>query len=468
MNFKHFYFSILRQPKGFYRSIIALMAPIVLQNLITQTVALADTIMVGMLGEEYLAAATMAATPMFIFMIFTFGVQSGAGILVSQYWGKGNAGAINRVLGVGLYFSFIVTFAAAVIVALFPQPILNLVTIDKSLVAIGAPYARIVGFAQALNAISMIYLSCQRSMENARIGVIVLSISSVFNIILNWILIFGKFGLPALGMEGAAIATLFARVLEVVIVSIYACKSKLLPLKIALLLRPGMVIFKDFVKYSLPVLLNEALYGLGAMLYPIILGHMAGAQQVLAAYTVAGNLERLFAAVVFASGAATAVIIGREIGAGRTDRVESVAKSLIMLGVMLGICSGGLLLLACFMVLEPYVYPLFELSEAAASNATVMLIILACAIPIRTVGFTMGIGILRGGGDVKALMYIDVGSLYLISVPMAAFTGLVLNAGIAIVYSSILAEEIIKSILLTIRVRSRKWINDVTREALVP
>ena len=458
--------NILQQPKGFYRSILALMAPIVLQNLITQTVALADTIMVGMLGEEYLAAATMAATPMFIFMIFTFGVQSGAGILVSQYWGKGNIGAINRVLGVGLYFSVIVTFAAALVVAIFPQPILNLVTVDKSLVEIGAPYARIVGFSQALNAISMIYISCQRSMENARIGVIVLSISSVFNIVMNWMLIFGKFGFPALGMQGAALATLLSRVLEVIIISVYAYRNKQLPLKLALLLKPGMIIFKDFIKYSLPVLLNEALYGFGAMLYPIILGHMAGAQQILAAYSVAGNLERLFAAVVFASGSATAVIIGREIGAGRMDRVVSVAKSLIMLGVMLGLCSGGLLLLACFVVLEPYIYPLFELSVSAASNATVMLIILACAIPIRTVGFTMGIGILRGGGDVKALMYIDVGSLYLISVPMAAISGLVLNAGIAIVYSSILAEEVIKSFLLTIRVRSKKWINDVTRETV--
>ena len=458
--------NIMQQPKGFYRGVFALMAPMVLQNIITQTVALADTLMVGMLGEEFLAAATMAATPMFIFMIFTFGVQSGAGILVAQYWGKGNTGAINRILGVGLYFSMIVTFAAAIIVAVFPQQILSLVTGDYSLVLLGAPYARIVGFAQALNSISMIYISCQRSMENARLGVVVLSISSAFNVFMNWVLIFGKFGLPALGMEGAAIATLLARALEVVIISVYAMRSKRLPLKIALLIKPGMVIFKDFIKYSLPVLLNEGLYGLGIMFFPIILGHMQGAQQILAAYTVAGNLERLFAVAVFASGSATAVIIGREIGAGRMDRVESVAKSLIMLGIILGLASGGLLMIVCFVVLEPYIYPLFELSEAAASNATVMLMILACAIPIRTVLFTMGIGVLRGGGDVKALMFIDVGSLYLVSIPIAAITGLILKADIAIVYSSVLAEEIVKAVFLTIRVRSRKWINDVTRETV--
>ena len=456
----------LKQPEGFYKNVFALMIPIVLQNLITQTVALADTFMVGMLGEQFLAATTMAATPMFIFMIFTFGVQSGAGILVSQYWGKGNTDAINRVLGVGLYFSVIVTFTAAIIMAIIPHQILGLVTSEKSLVAIGAPYARIVGFSQALNSISMIYIACQRSMENPKLGVMVLAISSVFNIFGNWVLIFGKLGMPALGIEGAAIATLCTRALEVIIVAAYACRNSRMPLKIALLLKPGMIIFRDFMKYSLPVLLNEALWGFGAMFFPVIFGHMTGAQPILAAYTIAGNLERLFSVAVFASGNAAAVIIGREIGAGRTDRVESVARSLIALGAILGLGAGALLMLVRFTVLEPVVYGFFDLSKEAARNATVMLTILAIAIPLRNYGFTMGIGVLRGGGDVKVLMYIDIGTLYLISLPMAAITGLILKTGIAVVYSCILVEEVVKTALLAVRVRRKKWINDVTRDKL--
>ena len=456
----------LRQPRGFYKNVFALMIPIVLQNIISQTVALADTFMVGMLGEQSLAAVTLAGTPMFVFMIFTFGVQSGAGILVSQYWGKGNTAAINRVLGVGLYFSIVVSFSAAIVLLLFPHQILNLVTSEKDLISLGAPYARITGFATAFNSISMIYISCQRSMENPRLGVIVLSVSALFNVFGNWALIFGKLGMPALGIAGAAIATLCARVIEVIIISIYAMRNKRLPLKIMLLLRPGLIIFRDFVKYSLPVLLNEALWGFGAMLYPVILGHMDGAGTILAAYNIAGNLERLFAVATFASGAATAVIIGRELGAGRQERIISVAKSLVTLGFIMGACSCALLLLVRFTLLEPLVYPLFDLSREAASNATVMLTILACVMPIRTLGFTMGIGILRGGGDVKALMYIDVGSLYFAAIPMAAIAGLVLKTGIAIVYSSIVLEDAIKVVFLLFRVRSKKWINDVTREQL--
>ena len=454
----------LRQPKGFYRNVFALMIPMVLQNLITHTVALADTFMVGMLGEEYLAAATMATTPLFVFLIFSFGVQSGVGILVAQYWGKGNKPAINRVLGVGLFFAVCVTFTGAAIIAVFPFQVLSLVTNNAELVRTGVKYAQIVGFSMALNSVSMVYVACQRSMENTKLGVIVLSISSFINVFGNWVLIFGNLGMPALGMEGAAIATLFARLVEVTIIIVYALRSKRLPLKIKLLLMPGMVIFKDFIKYSLPVLLNEALWGFGTMMYPVIFGHMSGAQSILAAYNIAGNMDRVFAVAMFACGGATAVIVGREIGAGRRDEVGSVAGSLLSLGAILGLASGAFLLFTRLTILDPLVFPLFKLSGESSSNAVVMLTITAFTMPVRTVGFTMGIGVLRGGGDVKALMIIDIGTLYLFALPIAAIAGLVLNAGITIVYLGILCEDIIKTALLFVRFRSGKWIHDVTRE----
>jgi len=442
------------------------MIPIVLQNLITQTVALTDTFMVGILGEEYLAAVTIAQTPLFIFMIFTFGVQSGAGILVSQYWGKGNLTAINRVLGVGVYFAAGITLAGAMLVTSFPHQILGLVTTETELVALGAQYARIVCFAMVLNSVSLTYLSCQRNMENPKLGVIVLSISSVFSIFMNWVLIFGNLGFPALGIQGAAISTLCARALEVAIISTHAFRNKRFRIKLRLLLKPGIIILKDFLKYSLPVLLNDSLWGFGAMLFPVIIGHMPGAGTNLAAYNISGNLERLFAVTMFACGGSTAVIIGREIGAGRRDRVQSIAKSLITLGFLLGLCSGAMLMLARLTILEPFVFPLFDLSQEAASTATIMLTFVAISLPLRTLGFTMGIGILRGGGDVKTLMMIDIGALYLISLPMASTTGLILGLGIAVVYSSFLVEDSVKVTLLILRVRSQKWIHDVTRDKI--
>ena len=456
--------NVLQQPKGFYKGVFALMIPMILQNIISQTVTLADTFMVGMLGEEYLAAATLSTTPLFLFMIYMFGVQSGAGILVAQYWGKGNKNAINRVLGVGLFFALAATVTGAVLIAIFPYQILSLVTNDSSLAMLGVPYVRIAGFSMVLNAISILYISCQRSMENARLGVAVLLTSSIFNIFGNWVFIFGNLGMPALGMQGAALSTLCARAVEVIIITIYAFRNKRLPLKIKLLIMPGMLIFKDFIKYSMPVMLNEALWGFGAMLFPVILGHMVGAQTILAGYNIAGNIERLLSVTIFACGNATAVIIGKEIGAGRQERISSVANSLITLGLLLGLFSSALIITVRYTVLEPLIFPFFDLSSEAARNAATILVVLAIAAPVRTLGLTMGVGVLRGGGDVKAFMVIDVSTLYVFYLPIAAICGLVLKTGIAAVYSCIVFEGAAKVIMLFFRIRSKKWIHDVTRE----
>lgn len=458
---------LMKQPKGFYSGVFAIMIPMILQNLITQTVAFADTFMVGMLGQDYLAAVTTATAPFFIIMVLMMGIQSGAGILIAQYWGKGNTNAINRVLGVGFYFSFIFSFIGAMIVFLFPEFILGLIINDQSIVQLGIDYARIAGFAQMCNSISGIYIASQRSMENTKLGFIVLTISAVFNLFGNWVLIFGNLGMPALGIKGAAISTLISRILEIVIVAVYALKNKRFKLDVKLFLMPGIVILKDFLKYSLPVIINEALWGFGAVIYPVILGHMANSSDIMAAYTIAGNLERLFNVAVFAAGGATAVVIGREIGAGRVSTVYSVGRSMILLALVLGAVSGSLLLLASQTVLEPLIYPLFRLTPIAAQASTTMLTILALITVIRTVGFTLGIGVLRGGGDVKYVMLVDIGTLYLIAMPAAAVSGLVLGAGIVVVYACMALEDITKTVLLFFRFRSKKWINDVTRDDLV-
>ena len=457
---------IAKQQRGFYRNVFAIMIPIMLQNLITHTVTLADTFMVGMLGEQYLAAVTIAATPMFVLMILVFGVQSGMGILVSQYWGKGDTSVINRIIGVAIYCALVVTIAGVVLMRSLPHQILGFVTNDNALVDLGVPYMRITCFAVMLNSISLVYLACHRSMENPRLGAIVLGVSAVFNVFLNWALIFGNLGFPALGIQGAAIATLGSRVVEVLIVIVHAFFNSRFRIKLSLFLRPGIIIFKDFLKYSLPVLLNEALWSMATMMYPVILGHMAGAETNLAAYNLAGNLERVFAVAMFACGGATAVIIGRELGAGRGDSVNGVAKSLIGLGFIIGICSAALLLLARLTIFEPLVYPLFDLSNDAASKSSIMLTILIIMLPLRTLGFTMGIGILRGGGDVKAFMIIDLLTLYAVALPLAFIFGLVLKLGVTIVYSTLLLEEVTKCTLIFLRVRAKKWIKNITRESV--
>jgi putative MATE family efflux protein len=456
---------ILKQPKAFYGTLFGLMIPMILQNLMTQSVALADTFMVGVLGETSLAAVTLANAPFSVLMVLTFGIQSGVGILVAQYWGRENQGAISRVLGVGFYFGLVASAIAAVLLIGFPKQVLSIVTPEPELIKIGAGYARIVAVANIFSSLNNVYIAAQRSCENTKIGMMALAVSSLFNLLGNWVLINGKFGFPMLGVNGAAWATLVSHALGSVILIVYAMRDKRLVLRLPLMLRPGVVIVRDFFKYSLPVIINEGLWGVALMAYPTIFGHMPSPTAIMAAYTISGYIERIFTVAVFATGNAAAAIIGKEIGAGREkDEVYGMGKTLAFIGLLVGLAQALLLLIAIQFVLEPFVYPLFELSSAAAGAANAMLLVLCCVIPLRNFGFATGIGCLRGGGDVKALMYIDVGTLYLLALPFAAITGLVLGASVGVVYFSVFIEEVAKAIILLFRFRSKKWINNVTRE----
>jgi putative MATE family efflux protein len=460
--------NLLKQPRGFYRGVFSLMAPLILQNVISQTIALADAFMVGLTGEASLAAVTLANTPFFVLMVLTFGIQSGVGILIAQYWGRQNKGAISRVIGVGTYVALAVSLLVAVIMLIFPRDILRLVNGDEGLLDLAVDYARIVGVSQVFASLTQIYIAAQRSCENPKLGVIVLSSSSLINIFGNWLLIFGSktLGIAPMGVVGAAVATLAARIIEFAVVVAYAMLNRHLRLDLKLFFRPGMLIVKDFIKYSMPVVINEALWGVSLMLYPVILGHMPSSTALLAAYNIAGNVEKLFTVAVFATGSAVSVMIGKELGSGNTKGVYSIAKSLAATGFLLGLGSGLLLLVATLTVVRQYIYPLFQMSPDAASAATSMLLVLSAVVPLRNGGFAIGIGILRGGGDVRAVMLIDCLSLYVLALPMAAISGLVLGAGIAVVYSSVLLEEVAKTGILIMRMRTKKWIKNVTRDAV--
>jgi putative MATE family efflux protein len=346
-----------------------------------------------------------------------------------------------------------------------PEKVLGLVTGEREMLDIAVDYAKIAGVSQIFASMNQVYIAAQRSCENPRLGVFVLAFSSLINIGGNWLLIFGSapLGIAPMGVRGAAVATLASRMLEFVMLVVYAVLNRHLRIIPRLMLRPGMIIVRDFVKYSLPVVINEALWGVSLMIYPVILGHMSSPTALLAAYTLAGNIDKLLTVAVFASGNAVAVIIGKEIGSGNTGGVYPIAKSLVAMGFAMGLVSGALLLAATLTIMRSLVYPLFDLSPSAMDAANAMLLIFSAVTPLRNVSFVAGIGVLRGGGDVRAMMYIDLLSLYVLALPMAAISGLVFGAGIAVVYSSVFLEEAAKSVCLLARIRTGKWINDVTR-----
>lgn len=442
------------------------MLPMILQNLVTNFMALADSFMVGALGETELAAVTMANSVFYVLSLIIFGIQSGTGVLVAQYYGKGRLDAINRIMGMGYYVSLGLTALIALLAFFFPMQLMQLVTNNPDLWEPGAEYARIVGFSYVCMAFSGVYIAVQRSMENPGLGAILLTASGALNILLNYMFIFGKWGAPAMGCAGAAVATLLSRVLEVLVVTGCFFRSKRLPVKPGLMLRPGRIIAGDFIKYSLPVVLNEGMWSLAMSLFSIIMGHMPNSTPILAAYTIAGNIDRMAAVALFAAGNATAVIIGRDIGCGDTKEIYGKGVALNFVCFVTGIISMGLLLTIRATLLDGFIFPLMDISAEAGELAKMMLAFIAVVMPLRSLNLCNIVGVFRGGGDVRFGLICDIGPLYCVCLPAAALCGLVFGLGITAVYVCICLDDFCKVFLCLPRLRSGKWINSVTRETL--
>ena len=456
----------LRQPKGFYTSAIVLMLPLVLQNLITNSMALADTFMVGVLGETELAAVTLANSPFFILSLMTFGIQSGTSVLAAQYYGRGDKQTLSRILGIGLYISVLLTTVLGVAALCVPEAIMGVLTNNETLIAPGAAYCRCVGFAYVFDAASQIYIGIQRSTENTKLGMYVLTGSGLLNVFLNWCLIFGNCGMPALGVSGAALGTLLARIAQLIAVVIYACISKRIPLVPKLILRPGKVIAKDFLRYSLPVVINETLWSTAQSAYTVIMGHMAGSAQILAAYTLAGNMDRLMSAGLFAMGGAAAIIIGRDIGkGGDRDSIYRESIGLNVLAVSIGVVSMALVLIVRTLCARQLIFPLMSISGESADICMYLLMVAALIEPLRALTMTDIVGCFRAGGDVTFAAMMDVMPLWLFALPLTGVLALVFGCGIRIVYLTMYTDELIKVIIILFRLPSKKWINNVTRSA---
>ncbi len=457
-------FHYLRREKGFYKRMWLLALPLILQNLITTSLGFVDTFMVGLLGQSELSAVTAANSPIFLVQVIIFGLISGLTVLVSQYWGKGDAEAINRCMGVALYAGVAIASLVALVLFLFPHTVMGMVTNNALLIRLGAPYLRIVGISYVFNAASSVYVGMQRSTENPAMGMIVFAASMLLNTFLNYMLIFGKFGAPALGVTGAAIATLASRVVEFLLTLAYALTNRRIPLRPGALLRPGTAFIGDFVKYSTPVLLNETLWGLGITVITVIMGHMTVSEEMLAAYAIMGNIDKFSTVACFGVAGATAVIVGKRIGEGAgKDEIYSLGCCLLLVSLLVGLVVALCLAILLPTVFIPYLYPLFHLEGLALQIAIIMCTAYLVIMPLKAFDITNITGLLRAGGDARMASVIDLCPLWLVAVPITALTALVLHGPPVLVCMCIQTENLCKMPLGVLRLRSRKWINDVTR-----
>ena len=453
---------LFRREPGFYGRLLALALPILFQNLITNSLGLVDTFMVGTMGQGPLAGVTLANIPVFVVQLMMFGIQSGSSVLISQYRGKGDMKAINRVMGIGMYAAGAIGLAFALVMGFLPRQFMSLFGDDPQVVATAARYARIVGWSYFFDSFVQVYNGVHRAMGDPRRGLYILGVSMACNTFLNWVLIFGNLGAPRLGVEGAALATLLARVLSCSIAVVWAVRDKKFKLNPALLFHPGGEMVRRFARFATPVMCNETFWGLGTSLFPTIMGHMEGSEDILAAYAIAGNITNLCTVGVFAISGTAAILIGQEIGSGRADKVYSLGALLNVLAFLFGLGAGVVFLGVLYYVVAPFLYPLFKLSAQAQEICTMMLTIMFCMMPLRSFECTNIVGVLRGGGDVRMATLIDLTPLWAVALPLAVLSGLVFQLGILWVYLSMMSENVVKTVLGTKRFLSGRWINDVT------
>lgn len=444
--------------KTFLKAMIAIALPITLQNLVASSVNMLDTLMITSLGEESLAAVGLANQVFFFYAVTIFGVATGSSVFVSQFWGKGDVKNIARILGISLAITSVLG-ALFTLAALFvPEFIMKIFSEDSEVIRLGVDYLRIVSLSYIITGISFAYAVASRSIGQAKMPMIASIVSFFVNLIFNYLLIFGKFGFPQLGVKGAAYGTIIARAAEIglILYSIYSNKNN----------NPLAHSFKsmtdwtgDFIrkyfKTAYPVILNEALWSLGTVLYSLAYAKIG--TEAAAAVQILNTVQNIF--MVLSRGLANActVMVGNKIGADEEDEAVVYADNFMILSAALGLVLGVLiyfskdLILIFFRNLTPSMY----------NTSRNLLIVLAASFFIRSFNGTLIVGVLRGGGDTKFSMLLEMGSVWLVGVPIAFLGVLVFRFPVYYVFLMVNIEEIVKAAIGILRVKSKKWVTNV-------
>ena len=450
-------FAFMKQKPGFYRQGILLSLPIVLQNLITSALGMADTFMVGMLGEAPMAAVTLANIPLFAVQMFIFGVQSGSSVLISQYWGRQEMESINRVLGVALWVALGVSTLFAGVLLVCPVEFLSLFGNEPEVIALAAQYGSIVGFSYVCNAFTMMYVAAYRSMERPQLGMYILGASMTVNTFLNWVLIFGKLGFPALGMAGAALATVIARGVEFAIAGVFLLRfEKKICYSLGAFLRYDHSFRRDFFQNVTPVMLNELAWSLGNSMVLVVMGRMG--RDFVTANSITNITVQVASVFIIGLSNATSVVVGNGIGAGEVRRTKDLARAILVVGAGFGAMVAGMILL-----LRGPVIGMYNIPEATKLLTRQVMASAALVTFFQALSFIGLMGILRGGGDNRFVLFCEAFFLWGIAIPAGFAAGLWLGWAPPVVYLILRSDEIIKICAALPRIWGGQWVRDVTR-----
>lgn len=443
--------------RNFYKAVMILVVPLALQNLINVGVTATDVLMLGKVGQEVLSGCSLGGQVQFIMTLIFFGLSSGASVLIAQYWGKNDVRTIEKVLGISIKIGTAVAVFFTIVTFVFPVQIMKLLSSDAMVIEYGAKYLRIVCFSYIFSAWTMTYLNTLRSVEKVVISTVVYMSSLLINIVFNSILIFGFLGMPKLGIEGAAIATLIARIVEMLIVILYDRRiNKVFKFKLSFLFEKDKELRNDFVKFSMPVVINELLWGSGVAVIAAILGQMGSAAS--AANSVAQVVRQLATVISFGVASSAAIMIGKVIGEGKLELARLYGKRFVMISIIAGVFGSVVVLFA-----RPIALANMVMSKESTGYLSVMMFVMAYFVIGQAYNTTMIVGIFRAGGDTKYGLIIDVAFMWGISIVIGVIAAFVFKTSVPIVYIILMSDEVIKIPFTTFRYKQYKWLKNVTR-----
>lgn len=441
--------------KVFFRAVLTIALPIALQNFLSTTASMVDTIMIGSQGELSVAAVGICSQISSLFFSCYFGFAGGSLLFFSQYWGAGNEKGVNKTFGISMLCMLAVSLVFGGTAAARPELVMSIYTDKQNIAAVGAPYLRIVGFAYPLQVLAVLISFLMRSTERVKAPLFSSILALVTNFVLNWILIYGRFGMPKMGAAGAAVGTLASGMVNLLILLVFLLRDKhSVTLKIRDMFFWGDGFIKTYLSKCLPIICNELFYGIGQMLINIVIGRQS--ESAIAAMAAFRVLEGFVFAFFGGLADASSVVVGKEVGAGRHMKGYQYVKGFAMLcpAVTFCICLVGL-------ALNRPLLGLFGLGAEAMFYGKYMIMIYLAAGTIRTCNYIMN-SCYRAGGEAIFGTVLEITCLFTISVPATWIAGMVLHLPFLAVFAFLYTDELIRLIFELYYTRSGKWVKPVT------
>ena len=449
-----------QERRKLYRSLATLVVPIAIQNLLGCLVNSCDILMLGYVGQDELAAVSLANQYMFILWGFFFGVNSATTIMNAQYWGKGDTRAIQAVMGIALKMCLALTAIVSALCIFMPGSLMTLYTDNQLLISIGKNYLRAIGISYLLMSFSQSYQCTLRSVEKAKKSTVISTITVFLNVFLNAVFIFGLFGAPKMGVIGVAIATTIARTVELILCLTDYIRGTMFKPEIRLLFGRHKDLIKDFAKYAGPALINDLAWTLAFSSYSIILGHMNA--DIVAASSVSVTLRELFTTICFGIASGGAVIIGKELGANELEKAKKDSSTICHVTLAFAVILGLMIV-----VLRRPLMSFFTLSEVACDYLDIMMLINGYYMIGQAMNTLLIAGLFRAGGNTKFGMICDCITMWCVSVPLGFMCAFVLKFPPMWVYFVLCLDEFWKIPVVYKYYKSYKWVKNITKENIV-